>query len=208
MTAQIEKILKTKSIIGYLEKRGHNPVKEMGAGRKSYLCPFDDHKEIKPSFIVYPGNEYENFFCFGCNRGYSIIHLISYLEHVSFSDALNRLSEGIVVPTEDEIKYIIEKINKDNYLKNPIVDLNKSLFEASWQCLLYTQGTNFNSEEVKIIDDFYGYLDKKIIEGDLDIIEEAVKYLPVVLKKRKHKFQQSLEKRKQKEFYDNLEEIV
>lgn len=203
MDIQSEKILKTKSITEYLTLRGHHPVKELGHGRKSYLCPFDDHKETKPSFVVYAGQDYENFFCFGCNRGFSIIHLVSFIEHISYSDAVNRLSDGSVIPTEDEIKYLIEKINKQFTNKNPIVELSKTFLKSSWQCLLYSQGINFDSEEIKIIDRYYNYIDEKIIEGDFNIAEESIGCLSDILIKRKTKYQKTLELRRKQEFSED-----
>ena len=66
MDSLVYQILKTKSIVSYLERKGHNPVKQLSGGRLSYLCPFVDHKESKPSFMVWTNAEFENFHCFGC----------------------------------------------------------------------------------------------------------------------------------------------
>lgn len=203
MNLQIEKTLKDKSIIEYLATHGHFPVKELGSGRYGFLCPFDDHKESKPSFVVYTNSEYENFHCYGCNRGFSIIHLVSFLNHISFSEALKRLSDGIIVPTEDEIKYIIDKIYKKTS-GNPVDCLYEDLFKISWQCLLYSQWSNFDYEEIKIVDKYYEFIDENILEGNFDVIEESLKYLSSNLCQRKIKFGLILKNRKQK----NLEEEI
>jgi len=204
LNLQIEKILKSKSIIEYLATRGHFPVKEISNGRYTFLCPFEDHKETKPSFIVYTKSEYENFYCFGCQRNFSIIDLVSFLDHISFSEALKRLDDGIVIPTEEEIKYIIDKIRKKISGNNPASDLNKILFQISWQCLQYSQGINFDLDEMKCIDRYYEFVDVNMMKNDFETIEESTKYLPINLQKRRKKFDQISQNKKQKELEEEI----
>ena len=64
----IEHILKKKSIVEYLEKKGYQPFKQLTGGKLSYLCPLPGHTETRPSFFVWTNSEFENFYCFGCLR--------------------------------------------------------------------------------------------------------------------------------------------
>lgn len=64
------------------------------------LCPF--HSEKTPSFSVEPTKQF--FYCFGCNRGGSVIQFIMYIENLEFVDALKLLAEraGITLPEADD----------------------------------------------------------------------------------------------------------
>ena len=62
----VQIICKAKPITDYLTKKGHQPAKRMSGGKISYCCPLPDHKEKKPSFVVYTQGPYQNFYCFGC----------------------------------------------------------------------------------------------------------------------------------------------
>lgn len=69
---------------------------------KSYfgLCPF--HNEKTPSFCVEPTKQF--FYCFGCNKGGSVIQFIMNIEHLEFVDALKFLADraGIALPEPDD----------------------------------------------------------------------------------------------------------
>jgi len=64
------------------------------------LCPF--HSEKTPSFSVEPVKQF--FYCFGCNKGGSVIQFIMEIEHLDFPDALRFLADraGITLPESDE----------------------------------------------------------------------------------------------------------
>ena len=82
-------------ISGYvkLEKKG-----------KSYLglCPF--HSEKTPSFSVEPTKQF--FYCFGCNKGGSVIQFIMNIENLEFVDALKLLADraGMSLPEPEDHK--------------------------------------------------------------------------------------------------------
>ncbi len=64
------------------------------------LCPF--HSEKTPSFSVEPAKQF--FYCFGCNKGGSVIQFIMDIEHLEFLDALKYLADraGIVLPEPED----------------------------------------------------------------------------------------------------------
>ncbi|HOQ76857.1 MAG TPA: DNA primase [Thermoclostridium sp.] len=66
------------------------------------LCPF--HSEKTPSFSVEPNKQF--FYCFGCNKGGSVIQFIMNIENLEFVDALKLLAEraGITLPESEDPK--------------------------------------------------------------------------------------------------------
>lgn len=201
MSAIINHILKKKSIVDYLNKKGHKYVKSMSNGRISYLCPFPDHKESQPSFVVWTNGDYENFYCFGCNRGHTIIHLISYIENISYRESLNKLSDGIEINTEEDISYTIDHIpwiaNKEN-------DIRLVLFDMSNITRLYLESVEYDSSEVNIIDKFWTEIDKYIISCDFETIENSCKYLKSIIELRRNKWKLIHRNVNRKAVYDSI----
>jgi DNA primase len=81
--------------------RDHTPIDDVigdyvqlkgaGGGQKKGLCPFHDEKS--PSFHVTPSKGY--FHCFGCGVGGDAINFLMKLEHLSFSETVERLASRI-----------------------------------------------------------------------------------------------------------------
>lgn len=69
-------------------------LKSAGGGQKKGLCPFHDEKS--PSFHVTPGKGY--FHCFGCQSGGDVIAFIMKMEHLTFTETIERLAERISYP--------------------------------------------------------------------------------------------------------------
>ena len=66
-------------------------LKNAGGGAKKGLCPFHDEKS--PSFHVTPSKGY--FHCFGCQVGGDVIAFLMKIDHLSFTEAVERLAERI-----------------------------------------------------------------------------------------------------------------
>ena len=66
-------------------------LKNAGGGQRKGLCPFHDEKS--PSFHVTPSKGY--FHCFGCGVGGDSINFLMKLEHLSFSETVERLAQRI-----------------------------------------------------------------------------------------------------------------
>lgn len=81
--------------------RDHSPIDDVigdfvqlkgaGGGQKKGLCPFHDEKS--PSFHVTPSKGY--FHCFGCGVGGDVINFLMKLEHLTFTETVERLAERI-----------------------------------------------------------------------------------------------------------------
>ena len=97
------------------------------------LCPF--HSEKTPSFSVEPAKQF--FYCFGCNKGGSVIQFIMDIEHLEFTDALKLLADraGIVLP-EPEDPGEREKSRR----RKEILEINKKAARYFFSLLTGNQG--------------------------------------------------------------------
>ena len=68
----------------------HVTLRRSGA-RLVGLCPFHDEKS--PSFGINPGAGF--FHCFGCGEGGDVISFVQKTEHLSFSEAVERLAQKL-----------------------------------------------------------------------------------------------------------------
>jgi DNA primase len=66
-------------------------LKNAGGGQKKGLCPFHDEKS--PSFHVTPSKGY--FHCFGCQTGGDVIAFVMKMDHITFTETIERLAERI-----------------------------------------------------------------------------------------------------------------
>jgi DNA primase len=66
----------------------HVTLKSAGVGSLKGLCPF--HDERSPSFHVRPGLGY--YHCFGCGESGDVYTFLQRMDHVSFTEAVERLA--------------------------------------------------------------------------------------------------------------------
>lgn len=183
-------ILQNKKITDYLEKKGHFPVKQLGQYRLSYLCPFPDHKETKPSFVVWTNSEYENFRCFGCTRNWHIIHLVSELEGISFRKAVDILSAGLEISLEDDIESQIELFDKQYSQSQPYnTELAVSMSAIASLGRLYLKSVPGKPSEKKMIDSIYESVDKDLLKYRFDLIDETAESMKRLLPLRREKIE-------------------
>jgi DNA primase len=64
----------------------HVQLRNAGGGNLKGLCPFHDEKS--PSFNVTPSRGM--YYCFGCQAGGDVIKFVQDVEHLDFSDAVER----------------------------------------------------------------------------------------------------------------------
>jgi DNA primase len=69
----------------------HVSLKSAGVGSLKGLCPF--HDERSPSFHVRPGLGY--YHCFGCGESGDVYSFLQRMDHVSFTEAVERLAGRI-----------------------------------------------------------------------------------------------------------------
>ncbi len=87
------------------------PLRRAGTEFRA-LCPF--HQEKTPSFYVSPDKQ--TFYCFGCQRGGSIVQFVQEYEHIDFPEAIRRLAAraGIAIQQEE---FSAEEEEKQNLRK-------------------------------------------------------------------------------------------
>lgn len=66
-------------------------LRSAGGGQKKGLCPFHDEKS--PSFHVTPSKGF--FHCFGCQTGGDVIAFVMKIDHLSFTETVEKLAERI-----------------------------------------------------------------------------------------------------------------
>jgi len=182
----IYQVLRKKPILDYLEKRGHQPVKSLPGGKYQFVCPFPDHNETRPSFIVYTqSGDFENFHCYGCQRSYNIIHLVAGLEGLSFKEALARLSEGMEISLSDGVDIELERIAKDFERPREVVQLQDVLMAISSMARSYLESVNNDPAECCIIDSLYASVDNDIASCCFENIYETFSFLSATLMKRR-----------------------
>ncbi|MGE5473125.1 MAG: DNA primase [Ignavibacteriales bacterium] len=96
-------------------------VKLKKSGKNYFgLCPF--HAEKSPSFSV--SSEKQIYFCFGCGAGGNVLHFISKIENLEFTEAVKLLAERAKIhideasdsrfqPETAKLKEEIYEINKE-----------------------------------------------------------------------------------------------
>ncbi len=186
----IHAILKKKSIVEYLEKRGHQPYKSLSGGKLQYLCPFPDHKENKPSFVVWTNDEFEKFYCFGCQRNYNIINLVAGLEGISFRDAVEILGDGMEIGVHESIEIELERISKNMGNIDRDMGMPETLLSISNLCRSYLDGVKNDPDEQCLIDKLFSIVDGDVREFKFDEISQTLSNLPFVLYKKQQKFYQ------------------
>jgi hypothetical protein len=194
----VANILESKSIVEYLEQKGITPVKKT-PGRLFYCCPFPDHKETKPSFVVYTNGAFENFYCFGCQAKYHIIHLVAKLDNISYKEAVAKLADGAEVSEFDETEFLVD--NKwQKTISHPFdaLGVSDALLIASEYCRFYEEGVDRDPAEVKRLDDFWSLIDECLLESDLNTLTEDIS--PNVIRKwlkgQRARFESEKRKRK------------
>lgn len=66
-------------------------LKNAGGGQRKGLCPFHDEKS--PSFHVTPARGF--YHCFGCQESGDVITFLMKMEHLSFTETIERLADRI-----------------------------------------------------------------------------------------------------------------
>ncbi len=64
-------------------------LRSAGGGNLKGLCPFHDEKT--PSFVVNPGRG--RYHCYGCNQGGDVFEFVAGMEHLNFTEAVQRLAD-------------------------------------------------------------------------------------------------------------------
>lgn len=129
---EIKKLASKIDIVDYIEQ-----TEELCRRGQNYFikCPF--HKgDDTPSLCIYPGSQ--TWHCFGCGAGGDIYEWIKRKEHVTFAEAVQKISDtvGIEIHPYVENKTMtffkslqkIEEPPKKSEIKRNVLDWNKDYF--------------------------------------------------------------------------------
>lgn len=119
--------------------RDYLTLKPAGGGSLKGICPFHDEKT--PSFHVTPSKGL--WFCFGCNEGGDTVNFIQRVDHLTFSEAIEKLAGKLGM----SLRYVATAGNsKPVGNRTRLVEANK-LAEQFYQAQLATTaaeiGRNF-----------------------------------------------------------------
>lgn len=165
----IECVLKERKITDLLRSRGILPVKQV-SNKILYRCPIHEGDK-DPSFIVYTDKEYENYYCYGCHSGITVINLLSDLDNISMSQATSRLLKGIDIKEADVIDAIIKEL-KINVIINQTDILGELSLKLSVACYNHFKELNFNERELEFFDRFLQVVDTFISTRDIAFLRE------------------------------------
>src|SRR3954462_4078092 len=133
--------------------REHVTLRSAGPGSLKGLCPFHDEKT--PSFNIRPA--VGAWHCFGCGEGGDVISFIQKVDHLSFSEAVERLAQklGMELRYEDGARPREEGLGR----RSRLVEAHRVAEEYYTELLLGSPGArpardflrarDFNSEHVK-----------------------------------------------------------
>ncbi len=182
----IKNILQKNSITDYLSNKGYEPVKQLGGGRYAYMCPMPWHEETKPSFIVWTLAEFENFYCFGCQSKYNLIHLISFLENIPPRKVIERLSSGIVVTPEDDYQMISNDLDEVKEIRHA-VDMSQQLLNISRLSNAFLRSVDYDPKECALMDKVWQVVDDSLRDFEFENIDNLSQEISSLIEKREQR---------------------
>jgi len=133
--------------------REHVTLRSAGPGSLKGLCPFHDEKS--PSFNIRPA--VGAWHCFGCGEGGDVISFVQKVDHLTFSEAVERLAQklGMELRYEDGARPREEGLGR----RSRLIEAHRVAEEYYTELLLGSQAArtardflrarDFNSEHVK-----------------------------------------------------------
>jgi len=109
----------------FLETEIGCKIRRNGSKSSVTVCPFPDHAESKASFRIY-FNEEDNiwsFYCWGCNRGGTLVNFYMNYYGISFKEAINKICD----------KYNINE-KSDDFVKNSLKIEKRINFSKKMEC--------------------------------------------------------------------------
>ena len=193
----VKTILKEKKITDYLASKGIFPKREHG-NRKMYICPIHQG-DTSPSMTVFTDAEYENYYCFGCHSGTTILNLVSDMEQIDKRQSFKMLIKGLDIPDDEALADF--STGYDNFVESggfgdliSIADVEELSLRISVECYNFLNiQAKFDAEEVlffekvlKKVDALTRAKDKSSLEEIYYfLVEEGIPYRAEVLYNRK-----------------------
>jgi len=193
----VKTILKERKITSYLASKGIFPKREHG-GRKMYICPVHEG-DTSPSMTVFTDSEYENYYCFGCHSGTTILNLVADMEQVDKRQSFKMLMSGLDIP--DDAALADFSTSYDKFVESgefgdlvSVADVEELSLRISVECYNFlSMQAKFDAEEVaffekvlKRVDTLTRAKDKASLEDIYYfLVEEGIPYRAEVFYDRK-----------------------
>lgn len=117
-------------------------LKKVGTAYKS-LCPFPDHDENTPSFVVTPSKNICK--CFGCDSGGNAISFVAEIEGVTYSKAIQILKDKYDLQGIDDFKETSVPGMNEN---SKSVHYDRKLFEYSKGLFNYLDDNKIDKRQI------------------------------------------------------------
>ena len=177
---EINKIKQSYKISDYLEDQGISPLKEQG-DHKLYRCPLPHHPgDNDPSFYIYNKGNHEDFYCYGCKSGGSIIHFIADYEKIGLRKAIQRLSAELNIDIEEILDAAVEEARQSlrgEHTVTPDEALTRSLYIAALVHDLLTK-VDKSPEEAKLCEQIFQLVDKYVYAENVAELDNIIEVLP------------------------------
>jgi hypothetical protein len=174
-------IFKERKITEYLAQKGIFPSREHG-NRKMYVCPVHEG-DTSPSMTVYTDTEYENYYCFGCHSGTTIINLVADMEKIDKRQAFKSLIQGLDIPGGAALEDISDSY--DSFVKEgaygdlvSMADVEDLSLRISVECYNFLNWqVNFDVEEVDFFEKVLQKVDALTRAKDKQGLEDIFGFL-------------------------------
>ena len=119
--------------------RDYVTLKPAGGGSLKGICPFHDEKS--PSFHVTPSKGL--WFCFGCNEGGDTVNFLQKVDHLSFTEAIEKLAGKLGM----NLRYVASGNSSAKPVGNRtrLIEANR-LAEQFYQAQLVTKAAEIGRE--------------------------------------------------------------
>ena len=170
----IECILEQRKITDYLDQKGITSKRQSG-DKMMFCCPLHSG-DNDPSFVVYLNSQYENYYCYGCHSGGSIINLVSDIEKISIKKAIAKLASGLNIKSVDILDSVIEQLKENKRFDNNN-NLEILFLKINKACYNYIRSVNYDKDEICFFEEVYKKIDKVAFARDEDTLSEMFRFL-------------------------------
>lgn len=193
----VEEISKRYPITAYLDSCGVSPRRD-SEGKSVYHCPLPSHPgDRTPSFYVYDKGDHEDYYCYGCKSGGSVIQLVAAMEHLSVRDAISKLSNSLNIDIADVIDSVVREVIQAT---GGAIDDTESVLQlvmyVSSFCHDFLSRTEFDPAEISICDKLSELCDNLMKSRDRKGLEQVMNTIPTKLGQR---YRAWLQKKKEEE---------
>jgi len=185
-----EEIKQKVSLIDELEKTG-NSVRRFSRHMFRSVCPL--HKDTDPSLMVYTDKSYEDFYCYGCGKGGTVIDLVKTYNGFTIKETIDYFKKHYELESDYSEKPLddqIGKISKRKILKKciPNYGVITSNLVRNYYKKIYSTDPKLFEKEYDRVSQYLRKIDESMYNEDLESIKFHRKNLEEYIKISQEKF--------------------